>query len=1832
MNTDLVTTDSLPAIEFTNLAAFTVDGSAAGSTTATFVTNKLGGANDYAFSGLAEDVLVIEGVAGQASSAADNFTVTDGAAGLVVVADNNSGVVVENTGATLGRLQINTLDGDDLVTIDVGSSDVVRTPITFDGGNGSDALVVSGTPLTAVNEVIYRPGPAVGQGRLAYENAANAALMTIDFLNLEPVVDLVPAATLTVFGTPSPNTINYTQGSMATNGLVTVDNFESMEFANKTQLVLNAMAGNDVVNLDNAGQPTGLTSIVVNGQDGDDTITLANLPAATPATVNGGAGNDLVDGSLVTAAALAIYGDAGDDTLIGGGADDTIVGGTGDDLMIGNSGNNTYNGGTGFDTIGILGTPGNDRLDVSQTGAASLVSTVNGDTRNDVFSAAEAIRVELGAGDDILRVTQSDSLVAAPAASLRIEVAGDAPNASDRLAVVDDGLGDVVLYRKGTDDRSGSITVGPLAPIVFEQIEYVDVTLLNEISGGTGADGLGRLVVFKPDPYENNNSRTTAAYLGSGTTINVDPTIDPGGDAPFSLPGDTDWYRVVATQTGTLDFQVYFDQIATLANGRAGLPGDGDLDIAVYDVDGTPIAGFGTNDATDDERVRIPAVAGQTYYLRVFGATDEAVNVYNLTVVNEPAPVPYDLEVNDIIVAGTVAPLGANTFTGAANAPYTLSTTPGYYIGKYIHFTTGALEGQRARITAYNGAGVFTLDGLLNLNSLAAGDQFFLETHDTGRSQLDDVTRDSTPVIVLRLDDAALLQDLPGNPTPDSPPDEVIPIPFNTAQTAATATPGYRVAVFVEGTPQQPGQLPQQLVGYARQIADGVYEFDFDTDTLDPNFVLNNGTHFISAKVEIIDPANPTQTGLGQRSASLEIVVDVLAPPAYFGLPGNAEDGLHPDSDSGVANEADAEDTLDDRVTNDETPTLYGQAEANSYIRVYVDVDNDGVVDSTDWLIAQTVALPNDGTNQFPEGYWQATSYVNMNDPQLLAALAAANVIPDQADGYYPLDGLRPLLVTAEDPSGNVSAPRQLDIFIDTQGPRITDVDVNYQGNLFDLFDHKPSENGPTPLVDALVISVSDLPPRTNADSNFLYEALWESIAEEPGHYLLVGDANGVIPIDYVDFVSDPVVNGQPATGTIVLHFTNPLPDDRFTLTISDDLVDPAGNALDGENNAVEPQEPPEFPTGDGNPGGDFVARFTVDSRPEIGTWAAGSVYIDTNGNFYFDPENVDYTNRDIVYTLGFTTDDVFAGNFVYEDDAVADGFDKLAVYGRVGGVFRWLIDFDNDGVPDLNQPEAHINGLPVAGNFDGDLTNGDEVGLFTGTTWWLDTNHDFHVETAITTAITGYPIVGDFDGDGLDDLATYRDDKFFFDLAGDGFGDQDASISYGFAVVAGFIGVRERPVAADMNQDGIDDLGLWVPGRSGITPAEIGEWYFMVSDPIEGDGAFDGTYASDAGGAFLPFHVYTPTPFENDIYARFGDHFALPIVGNFDPPIAGGQDDPQEANTSYLTATVVQTPTPTATGGAVDSLPASEASIDEWTGHWVEIWIETKDTDAGIASVTVDLAYNTECFTPTAIEFGPAFTSSQTATIDDAAGRIDNLAATTLIAGVGLDTHVLLARVRFDATSADAGVALSAGAATAAAACNVVLSGAAVTLVGNVADTVVLADPPATTIRPVVYDLDDDGKVGLGDLSYFAAAYGHVVGAPGIAYTHASDIDGDGKVGLGDLSFFAAAFGRDRSETAHAALASSGVVESAAPPAPAAVPSQDTTADSSVAAAVPTAAAVDAVVTQQYGDSSAEDDSPDQYDLAWSATVAQQSRSSQDREKPADAALAIDLYFTENG
>jgi hypothetical protein len=438
---------------------------------------------------------------------------------------------------------------------------------------------------------------------------------------------------------------------------------------------------------------------------------------------------------------------------------------------------------------------------------------------------------------------------------------------------------------------------------------------------------------------------------------------------------------------------------------------------------------------------------------------------------------------------------------------------------------------------------------------------------------------------------------------------------------------------------------------------------------------------------------------------------------------------------------------------------------------------------------------------------------------------------------------------------------------VDNIGPQITGIFANDDLPLGDIGAKPLFSNTPTPLVTFLTITFQDLPARA---PGFLYEAL-DASTVTPGVFILKGDRVGVIQITSVTVINDPVFVGQVATATVIVEFANPLPDDRYTLKILDHIQDPVGNKMDGENNGF-------FPSGNGVSGGNFIITFVIDSAAEIGVYAGGSIVIDLNGNFIQDPNTA--SNGDVIFKYNVNGAAVFAGQF-NSDEVKFDGFgnnffDKIGLYGRIGKLMTWQLDTDGDGIFDITRVSGlQLKGaLPIAGDFNFNPDDGDEIGLFDGKTWYLD-NLGINNVTSFTQSFTGnmrgLPIVGDFDGDGLYDLGTFQNNKFYFNLSTFGPIDGNADVVINF----GAFQKTARPVAADFNGDGATDIGLFVPNKSTQIGAKKAEWFIVVSNVDE--------------DIFVPFrdpnNDFKTIPFGDDFTAAYGNPKALPIVGNFDPP-----------------------------------------------------------------------------------------------------------------------------------------------------------------------------------------------------------------------------------------------------------------------------------------------------------------------------------------------------------
>ena len=490
---DRITTDSLPQIYVSDLLTLQIEPDGAGSVEATFVTGDLTQATNYYAVLDGNDTLVIEGNDGSD----DNYTVTRAPApGSVQITDNAATTMVTETSGALGRLQINTLGGDDSVTIDnSGGNDLITTGITFDGGVGSDELTID-EDFTDIVDATYMPGPAVTEGRLTYDDASDT--MVIDFVNLEPVFDLVVATNFNVMGTNADNAINYGVGSAASRGLISVDAFETVEFANKTNLYLYGMGGDDIINLNNpkttattgvlainvlGGDPTASDQLIVNGSAADDAITftptgadsgtvaITNLPTVTFATteslvINAGGNNDDVtvdttngtDTVTVTPGATIDSGNVRVDSLV---PMDFVNLGSGGTLTIDDPDVSAV------EELVYMGTAGTDTFVVDSVETIKLnnqIDVITDDIEEYTFKG-------LG-GDDTFDI---DGLAAV--ALTRINVEGDEPGSgSDTLDYT--SLGATIVdfeVTLGLETGLTTITDAGAPIVVFSGVEAVDV-------------------------------------------------------------------------------------------------------------------------------------------------------------------------------------------------------------------------------------------------------------------------------------------------------------------------------------------------------------------------------------------------------------------------------------------------------------------------------------------------------------------------------------------------------------------------------------------------------------------------------------------------------------------------------------------------------------------------------------------------------------------------------------------------------------------------------------------------------------------------------------------------------------------------------------------------------------------------------------------------------------------------------------------------------------------------------------------------------------------------------------------------------------------------------------------------------------------------------------------------------------------------------------------------------------------------------------------------------------------------------------------------------------
>ncbi|MEQ1643939.1 MAG: Ig-like domain-containing protein, partial [Pyrinomonadaceae bacterium] len=465
----------------------------------------------------------------------------------------NGGAAVPFSGIT--SFTFNGMAGSDTLTINNPAAGLFdpANGIDFNGGGqpGDNMNLLGGTAAsetyfvgTTTPPIGAGPGNN-GDGLIRYTGPA----LDIRFTGLAPIVDTVAAGFLTVNATDAANTISVTNGAVAPRLRVAVDAFEPIDFDNKTAVAVNSGDGTaggdavDTVSVNYSNVPAALTNLSVNGDEGNDILTVLARAGSHTLSLNGGDNNDQLNAAATVAGpgSILLNGNDGNDSLIGGGDDDVFDGGQGDDTFLGNGGTDNVGGGAGVsvdDRVLVPGTAAGDTIALSVDGSGFLLATVNAVTttyRNFIggaFNTAgiESLRVTGDAGNDAITVS-----IASPNYDIHLS-GGDNDDQINASATVS-GPNAIVL--NGNDGNDTLIGGGD--DDVFDGGQGDDTFLGNggtdNVGGGAGVSVDDRVLV----PGTAAGDTITLSVDGSGfllATVNaVTTTYRNFLSGPFSSAG-----------------------------------------------------------------------------------------------------------------------------------------------------------------------------------------------------------------------------------------------------------------------------------------------------------------------------------------------------------------------------------------------------------------------------------------------------------------------------------------------------------------------------------------------------------------------------------------------------------------------------------------------------------------------------------------------------------------------------------------------------------------------------------------------------------------------------------------------------------------------------------------------------------------------------------------------------------------------------------------------------------------------------------------------------------------------------------------------------------------------------------------------------------------------------------------------------------------------------------------------------------------------------------------------------------------------------------------------
>lgn len=255
--------------------------------------------------------------------------------------------------------------------------------------------------------------------------------------------------------------------------------------------------------------------------------------------LHGGNGNDLlyaddVDPTLARTASAYLYGDGGDDDLVGGSSDDFLFGGSGNDVIFGNAGEDEIEGGEDDDVIIagddkdiVRGDAGNDYIE----GNKGDDEIYGGDGNDEIYGQEGQDKLYGGNNDDILIGGLDKDEIFGEAG--RDILFGDSAEVTDSQVASTDTQGDIDTLEGGSEDdiliggaagdtlrgQAGrDILFGDHATIIWNATGTPQ-HIFSTFEGSGGADNL-----------DGNADADIVVGGTGGDSINLNGTNDSAGD------------------------------------------------------------------------------------------------------------------------------------------------------------------------------------------------------------------------------------------------------------------------------------------------------------------------------------------------------------------------------------------------------------------------------------------------------------------------------------------------------------------------------------------------------------------------------------------------------------------------------------------------------------------------------------------------------------------------------------------------------------------------------------------------------------------------------------------------------------------------------------------------------------------------------------------------------------------------------------------------------------------------------------------------------------------------------------------------------------------------------------------------------------------------------------------------------------------------------------------------------------------------------------------------------------------------------------------------------